>query len=378
MDPRFAMVAGEASGDLLAGLLMQGLRAHWPAYTAQGIGGARMREQGFEAWWPSEKLAVRGYVEVLRHYRELVGIRNQLRERLIADPPAAFIGIDAPDFNLDLEGALRERGIKTVHFVCPSIWAWRAERVHKLARCCDHVLCIFPFEPELLQRHGVPATYVGHPLANVIPMEPDKAAARVALGLAPEDEVIAVLPGSRGSEVKYLADRFFDAAVLVRRARPRARFVVPAVPHLKERIQAAAARVGLGDALRVLDGQSHAALAACDVTLLASGTATLEAALFKRPMVIAYAMNWLTWRIHQRQRLQPWVGLPNILAADFVVPELLQHDANPEKLARALLDWLEAPDRMAAVQDKFRALHDTLRRDTGKLATDAIEEVIRR
>jgi lipid-A-disaccharide synthase len=378
MDPRFAMVAGEASGDLLAGLLMDGLRTRWPAYTAQGIGGARMREQGFEAWWPSEKLAVRGYVEVLRVYRELVGIRKQLRDRLIAQPPAAFIGIDAPDFNLDLEGALRERGIKTVHFVCPSIWAWRAERVHKLERCCDHVLCIFPFEPELLHRHGVPATYVGHPLANVIPMEPDKAAARAALGLAPEDEVIAVLPGSRGSEVKYLADRFFEAAARVRRARPRAKFIVPAVAHLKERIESAAARVGVGDALRILDGQSHAALAACDVTLLASGTATLEAALFKRPMVIAYAMNWLTWRIHQKQRLQPWVGLPNILAADFVVPELLQHDANPEKLARALLDWLEAPDRMAAVQEKFRALHESLRRDTGKLATDAIEEVIRR
>lgn len=372
------MVAGEASGDLLAGLLMEGLRARWPAFTAQGIGGARMREQGFDAWWPSEKLAVRGYVEVLRHYRELVGIRNQLRDRLIGDPPSAFIGIDAPDFNLDLEGALRHKGIRTVHFVCPSIWAWRAERVHKLKRCCDHVLCIFPFEPELLHKHGVPATYVGHPLANVIPMAPDKAAARAALGLAPDDEVIAVLPGSRGSEVKYLADRFFEAAALVRRARPGAKFIVPAVAHLKERIQSAAARAGLGETLRILDGQSHTALAACDVTLLASGTATLEAALFKRPMVIAYAMNWLTWRIHQKQRLQPWVGLPNILAADFVVPELLQHDANPEKLARSLLAWLEAPDRMAAVQEKFRALHEVLRRDTGKLATDAIEEVIRR
>lgn len=376
MDPRFGMVAGEASGDLLAGLLLDGMQQRWPRLSAQGIGGPRMRQRGFDAWWPSEKLAVRGYVEVLRHYRELVGIRSRLRERLAGDPPAAFIGVDAPDFNLALEGALRERGIRTVHFVCPSIWAWRAERVHQLRRCCDHVLCIFPFEPALLQEHGVAASYVGHPLAAVIPMEPDRPAARAALGLQADDEVIAILPGSRASEVKYLADRFFQAASLVRKARPKARFIVPAVAELKARIEAAAATAGLGDALRILDGQSHAALAACDVTLLASGTATLEAALFKRPMVIAYAMNGLTWRIHQRQRLQPWVGLPNILSGEFVVPELLQHDANPESLARALLDWLEAPARMAAVQEKFGALHLQLRRDTGKLAADAIQQVI--
>jgi lipid-A-disaccharide synthase len=376
MDPRFGMVAGEASGDLLAGLLLDGMRERWPQLRAEGIGGARMRERGFDAWWPSEKLAVRGYVEVLRHYRELVGIRRQLRERLAADAPAAFIGIDAPDFNLELEGALRQRGIRTVHFVCPSIWAWRAHRVHQLRRCCDHVLCIFPFEPALLEKHGVPASYVGHPLAAVIPMEPDRHAARIALGLQDDDEVIAILPGSRASEVKYLADRFFQAAARVRKARPKVKFIVPAVPDLKARIEAAAASVGFGDALRILDGQSHAALAACDLTLLASGTATLEAALFKRPMVIAYAMNGLTWRIHQRQRLQPWVGLPNILGGEFVVPELLQDDANPESLARALLDWLEAPARMAAVQEKFGALHLQLRRDTGKLAADAIQQVI--
>ena len=374
----FGLVAGEASGDLLGGHLLAAMRARWPQLTSHGIGGPQMQAQGFDAWWPSDKLAVRGYVEVLRHYRELVGIRSQLRERLIAEPPAAFIGIDAPDFNLDLEGALRGRGIRTVHFVCPSIWAWRAERVHKLKRCCDHVLCLFPFEPALLHQHGIGATYVGHPLASVIPMEPDKAAARAALGLAEDAEVVAILPGSRGSEVKYLADRFFAAARLVRKQRPQARFVVPAVPHLKDRIAAAAAQAGLGDALRVLGGQSHAALAACDVTLLASGTATLEAALFKRPMVVAYAMNWLTWAIHQRQHLQPWVALPNILQREFIVPELLQHDANPERLAGEVLDWLRRPDRMAAVQDKFRALHTELRRDTAKLATDAIQEVIDR
>jgi lipid-A-disaccharide synthase len=240
------------------------------------------------------------------------------------------------------------------------------------------VLCLFPFEPELLLRHGIGATYVGHPLAGTIPMEPDKPAARAALGLGEHEDVVAILPGSRGSEVKYLAGRFFAAAARVKRERPNARFIVPAVPHLKDRILAAAATAGLGDALRVLDGQSHTALAACDVTLLASGTATLEAALFKRPMVVAYAMNWLTWAIHQRQHLQPWVALPNILAREFIVPELLQHDANPERLAGEVLDWFARPARMAAVQEKFRAQHELLRRDTAKLATDAIQEVVNR
>ncbi|MBC5766660.1 lipid-A-disaccharide synthase [Ramlibacter albus] len=375
---KVAMVAGETSGDLLGGALLKALQSRWPGLQAQGIGGERMMAQGFDAWWPSDKLAVRGYVEVLRHYREIVGIRNQLRDRLIASPPDVFIGIDAPDFNIDLEGALRERGIKTVHFVCPSIWAWRAERVHKIKRCCDHVLCLFPFEPELLHKHGIGATYVGHPLASTIPMEPDKAAARAALELSEDDDVVAILPGSRGSEVKYLAGRFFAAAAVVKKQRPKARFIVPAVPHLKAKISAAADSAGLGDALRVLDGQSHTALAACDVTLLASGTATLEAALFKRPMVVAYAMNWLTWTIHQRQHLQPWVALPNILEREFIVPELLQHDANPERLAGEVLDWFARPDRMAAVQEKFRAQHELLRRDTAKLATDAIEEVVNR
>ncbi|HMA08118.1 MAG TPA: lipid-A-disaccharide synthase, partial [Ramlibacter sp.] len=218
--PRFAMVAGEASGDLLAGLLLDGMRIRWPDLSAEGIGGPQMARRGFQAWWPQEKLAVSGYAEVLRHYRELVGIRNQLRERLLRDPPRVFIGVDAPDFNLDLEAALRAGGIKTVHFVCPSIWAWRAERVEKIRRSADHVLCIFPFEPELLARHGIAATYVGHPLASVIPMVPDRAAARSALGLPADGEVLAVLPGSRASEIHHLAGRFFAAAALVRRARP--------------------------------------------------------------------------------------------------------------------------------------------------------------
>jgi lipid-A-disaccharide synthase len=374
---RFALVAGETSGDLLAGLLLQGLRQRWPGVQTAGIGGPRMAEQGFDAWWPSEKLAVRGYIEVLRHYRDIVGIRDQLRQRLLgSDRPDLFVGVDAPDFNLDLEAALKAQGVRTVHFVCPSIWAWRPERIEKIRRSVDHVLCIFPFEPELLARHGIASTYVGHPLANVIPLVPDRAAARQKLGLREDDAVVAILPGSRASEVQYLAQRFFDAAVRMRQARPGLRFVVPAVPALRERITQLAHASGLGDALQVLDGQSHTALTACDVTLIASGTATLEAALFKRPMVIAYNMNWLSWQIMRRKQLQPWVGLPNILSGEFVVPELLQDAATPEALAHETLAWLDAPERCEQLKQRFTDLHHLLRRDTAQLATDAIEQVL--
>ncbi|HXE49026.1 MAG TPA: lipid-A-disaccharide synthase, partial [Ramlibacter sp.] len=367
---------GEASGDLLAGLLLDGMRRRWPQLQAGGIGGPQMARRGFDAWWPQDKLAVSGYVEVLRHYPEIAGIRKQLKQRLLNQPPGVFIGVDAPDFNLDLEAALKARGVKTVHFVCPSIWAWRAERAEKLRRSADHVLCIFPFEPQLLRDHGIASTYVGHPLASVIPIEPDKAAARRALGLDDQDQVLAILPGSRASEVHQLAARFFGAANYLRKARPAIKLVVPAIPARRAAVEAAARAVGLFEGLTIVDGQSHTVLAACDLALVASGTATLEAALFKRPMVIAYAVNWLSYRIMKPKQLQPWLGLPNILCADFVVPELMQQDANPESLAAALLDWLEAPARMAAVQEKFKTLHAALQRDTATLATDAIEKVI--
>ena len=376
-NPRFALVAGETSGDLLAGLLLGGTRERWPNQRSYGIGGPRMIEQGFDAWWPSERLAVRGYIEVLRHYRGIVAIRNQLRERLLGPHrPDLFIGVDAPDFNLDLEADLKGQGVRTVHFVCPSVWAWRPERVAKIRRSVNHVLCIFPFEPALLAEHGIASTYVGHPLANVIALQPDKAAARAALGLSADVEVVAVLPGSRSSELQYLGQRFFEAAARIRVARPQARFVVPAVPALQERIAALAQASGLGASVQVLAGQSHTALAACDVTLIASGTATLEAALFKRPMVIAYNMNALSWQIMRRQQLQPWVGLPNILCQDFVVPELLQSAATPQALAQAVLAWLDSPERISALQQRFEALHHTLRRDTAQLATDAIEKML--
>ena len=373
---RFALVAGEASGDMLAGLLLQGLKGRWPQLVAGGIGGAAMVRQGFDAWWPIEKLSVRGYVEVLPRLREILAIRKQLRQRLLASPrPDLFIGVDAPDFNFGLETALRAQGIRTVHFVCPSFWAWRPKKVMKLRAAADHVLCIFPFEPELLARHGIAATYVGHPIANVIPLKPDRAAARRTLGLPEDAEVVAILPGSRRSEVQYLARRFFDAAVRMRARRPGLRFVVPAVPALRAAIETHAHEAGLNDAL-IVEGRSHEVLAACDVTLIASGTATLEAALFKRPMVIAYNMHWLSWVIMRRKQLQAWVGLPNILSREFVVPELLQDAATPDALAEATLAWLDSPERVAAIESRFTELHHLLQRDTARLATDAIEKVL--
>ena len=373
-----AMVAGETSGDVLAGLMLDGVRARWPDLRAVGIGGPQMAARGFTAWWPHEKLSVHGYGwEVLRRYREIVGIRRQLKSRLLLQRPDLFIGIDAPDFNLDLEAALKATGVKTVHFVCPSVWAWRAERLEAICRSVDHVLCLFPFEPALLARHGIAATYVGHPLAQVIPLEPDRAAARVKLGLRQDAPVLALLPGSRQSEIAHLALRFFQAAALVRQAQPTMQFVVPALPALMPAIEQAARASGMAVQLTIVAGQSHTALAACDLTLIASGTATLEAALFKRPMVIAYHMSALSWQIMRRKKLQPWVGLPNILCQDFVVPELLQQAATPRALADAVLNGLAAkPAQVADLQQRFTELHLQLRQDTPKIAAHAIEKIL--
>ncbi|MFM1907959.1 MAG: hypothetical protein RLZZ591_1636 [Pseudomonadota bacterium] len=371
-----ALVAGEASGDLLASLLLDGLKVRWPELRTMGIGGPQMVDRGMQAWWPSDKLAVRGYVEVLRHYREIVGIREQLKRRLLNQKPDIFIGVDAPDFNLDLEASLKHIGIPTVHFVSPSVWAWRPERVEKIRRSVDHVLCIFPFEPELLGQHGIAATYVGHPLANLIPMLPDREAARARLRLQGAGPLVAVLPGSRSSEIDYLAPRFLAAVRKIKLARPDTQFVLPTMPTFRARLEQMAIKAGVQDSLTILSGQSHTALAACDVTLIASGTATLEAALFKRPMVIAYNMNWLSWRIMKRKKLQPWVGLPNILCRDFVVPELLQEAATPDAMAREVLAWMDASSaqsaRITALTQTFTALHHELQRDTPQLAADAI------
>jgi len=374
---RLGMVAGETSGDLLASLLLQGLKVRWPALAGGGIGGSKMVALGFDAWWPADKLSLFGYVDVLMNYRELVGIRNALGDRLIAEQPDVFVGVDAPDFNFGLEKRLKEAGIKTVHFVCPSVWAWRGERVKTLAASADHVLCLFPFEPELLRAHGIKATYVGHPLAQVIPLEPDRAAARATLNLPETAQVVALLPGSRRSEIKLIAPRMLAAAAILHRQRAGLRFVLPVAPGMRTLIEPLLERHAPGLPIDLLDGRSHDALAACDVTIVASGTATLEAALFKRPMVVTYVVSWFNALRMKRLRLQPWVGLPNVLCREFIVPELLQEAATPDALARATIEWLDDETRREKVRVRFNELHHLLRRDTVRESADAIAQVVK-
>ena len=372
---QLALVAGEASGDLLASLLLGAVKARWPALRTAGIGGPKMQALGFEAWWPSDRLAVRGYVEVLRHYRGIKAIRDTLGDRLLRERPVGYVGVDAPDFNLGLEKRLKASGVRTVHFVCPSIWAWRGGRARTMAESCDHVLCLFPFEPALLAAHGVAATYVGHPLADAIALEPPRAASRAALGLAEGDEVLAVLPGSRRSEIQYVAPPFLQAVARLARSRPRLRFVLPVAPGLRGLLEPLVAQHAPGAGVMLLDGQSHAALAACDLTLIASGTATLEAALFKRPMVIGYAMHPLSWQLMKRMAYQPWVGLPNILEREFVVPERIQQHCEPAQLERDVLEWLDDAPRRERVAARFAELHHRLRQDTARRACDALAQV---
>ena len=399
--PFFALAAGEASGDVLAAQLLAALAARWPAMRAAGIGGAHMAAQGFEVWEPVEKLSVRGYWEVLPRLPALLRLRRNVGGRLLAEKPDLFIGVDAPDFNFALEERLRSAGIATLHFVSPSFWAWRPEKLLRLRRAADHVLCLFPFEPDLLRAAGIAATYIGHPLAGVIPMEPNRAAARAALGLPQQGRVLALLPGSRTAEVQHLGRRFFQAAQQVLQSGAITQLVLPAVPHLFDRVQALAGEMLTAaekERLLLLRGRAQDALAACDVTLIASGTATLEAALMKRPMVIAYAMPAASYWLMRRRRQLPWVGLPNILCAPlrwlqrpanvpahqwadapdapFAVPELLQHAATPAALAAAVQHWLAHPDEVAALQQRFTALHHELRRDSAFLAADVIQSLL--
>ena len=380
---RVGMVAGEASGDLLAASLIAAMNERWPGLHTQGVGGHAMQAQGFEAWTDSEALAVRGYVEVLPKLIPLLRLRKRLGERWLAERPDVFVGVDAPDFNFDLEIRLKQAGIPTVHFVSPSFWAWRPEKVLKLKQAADMVLCLFPFEPALLAEHGVPARFVGHPLARVIPAQVDRAAAKEALGFARDDTVVALLPGSRGAEIAHLAERFLRAAQrlqLLREAagQPPVRLVLPAVPSQRANIVRILQKLDMCDQVRLLDGGSHQAFAACDVTLIASGTATLEAALFGCPMVIAYAMPGLTHWLMRRKALLPWIGLPNILCQDGVVPEFIQDQATPDALAHALMHWLNAPRDVAALRERFARLHAELAQDTPKLACDAIEATLAR
>ncbi len=376
-DVSLALVAGEVSGDMLAARLLGGLRPQLPNARFHGIGGPRMMAQGFVSDLPMETLTVRGLFEIIPRYREIKSIQNRLRDRLLAERPAAFIGADYPGFNLGLEEQLRAAGIPTVHFIGPQIWAWRGGRIKKIQRAVSHMLVIFPFEAQIYREAGVPVTYIGHPLAETIPMAPDVAAARAALGLAPDARVVTIMPGSRMGELKYLAEPFLRAAAILAQRDPGLRFVAPMAgdrqrAYFKEII----AQTGLGGIDLQLVDDSHTAIAAADAVLVASGTATLEVALFKKPMVIAYKVMRASWEIMRHMGYLPWIGLPNILAREFLVPELLQHAMTPEAMADAVWKQLNDPAGRERLALRFTEMHHSLLRDSARESAEAVLRVI--
>ena len=374
---RIALVAGEASGDLLAAHLIEALKRRVPNAEFCGIGGPKMQHAGCAAWWPAETLAVRGYAEVLRHYRRITGVRRALLRRLLAEKPDVFIGVDAPDFNLWLEAKLKRAGIPAVHYVSPSVWAWRGGRMRGIARAVDHILALFPFEAPLYEKAGVPVTYVGHPLADVLPIDVDRLQARERLGLNGNGggkPVFALLPGSRQSELQYMAATFIQTAGRLRERFPAALFLVPlATRETRNLFETELWKQGAQEwPIKLLFGHAQDALAACDAALVASGTATLEAALLKAPHVVAYRMSPWSWRLMKRMRYQPWVGLPNILAGRFAVPEFLQDEATPENLAQALGNLVVDAEVKARLTNLFTDIHRQLRQNTSEKAANAI------
>ena len=380
---RIAVVAGEASGDLLGAGLIAQLRKHWPGAEFVGVGGEAMRTAGMETWFDASELAVMGLSEVLRHLPRLLRLRHELRRRLLDWQPDVFIGIDAPDFNLGVEKWLKQRGIRTVHYVSPSVWAWREKRAEKIGQSADRVLCLFPMEPAIYARHDVDARFVGHPLADEMLLDPDRGAARAELGLDPARPVLALLPGSRVGEIERLAADFLAAAARVLAAEPGLQVVAPmANAHARtafDRVLAAHPdATALHTALRVIDGRARTVMIASDVILLASGTATLEAMLAKRPMVVAYRVSPLTYRLVKGLGMLKvdHYALPNVLAGQAVVPELMQHDCTPEKLATATLGWLHDEAASKALQPRFLALHQQLRRDASAQAANAVVDLV--
>jgi lipid-A-disaccharide synthase len=371
---RVGMVAGEASGDLLAAHLIAALKARRPGIEFAGIGGPRMMAEGFESHFPMEKLSVRGYAEALRHYREIMNIRARLVKGMLRDRPDLFIGVDSSDFNLGIERKLKDAGIPAIHYVSPSVWAWRRWRVRRIARSVNRILVMFPFEEPLYKTAGVPVTYVGHPLADIIPFEPPKDEARAQLRLPSGKLIVALLPGSRRSELKYMAGAFVLAAHRFRQEVHEVHFVVPMVTRetreIFERAVHENQRTDLP--LTLLFGHSHEALAAADLALVASGTATLETALFKTPMVIAYRQSPITWALMRQMVYLPYVGMPNILAGERLVPELLQDEATPANLAGALLSLLRDTEARKRQVERFYEFHQLLRQNTAEKAADAI------
>jgi len=368
------IVAGEASGDLLGSLLMQALQDAGLAEQFHGIAGPKMQARGAQSLFAMETLAVRGYVEALASLRAILRIRRQLRDRFLAEPPRLFIGVDAPDFNLGLERRLKRAGIPTVHFVSPSIWAWRRGRIKAIRKAVDHMLCIFPFEEAIYREAGMAASYVGHPLAYALPAEPDPKSARERLGLRPEREYLALLPGSRQSEVRALAPLYIETAKRLHAERPELLFLVPLISRETKQIflEALHAQQATDLPIRLVFGHAHDTLQAANAALIASGTATLEGLLLDCPHVITYRVPWLTYQIMKRQAYLPWVGLPNILAGKSIVPERLQADATPEHLASELLQLLTDPARRETMRDEFAGIRGSLRRDTPRLIANAL------
>ncbi|OWP50583.1 lipid-A-disaccharide synthase [Pseudomonas nitroreducens] len=365
---RVALVAGEASGDILGSGLMQALKQRHPDIEFIGVGGPRMQAEGLQSHFPMERLAVMGLVEVLGRLRELLRRRKDLVRMLIAAKPDVFIGIDAPDFNLNIELKLRRAGIRTVHYVSPSVWAWRQKRVLKIKQACDLMLALFPFEARFYEEHAVPVRFVGHPLANTIPLEADRIGARERLGLLQDACVVALLPGSRGGEVGKLGALFLDTAQRLLKDRPELRFVLPCASP-ERRVQIEEMLAGRDLPVQLLDGASHEALAACNAVLIASGTATLEALLYKRPMVVAYKVAPMTYRILKRLVKSPYISLPNLLAGRLLVPELIQDAATPEALGATLLPLL---DDGSVQTESFDAIHRALRQDASAQAAEAV------
>lgn len=374
---RIGIVAGEASGDLLAASLMQAIQAQVPGVEFEGIAGPRMQELGCRAWYASEKLAVMGLTEVLGRLRGLLRIRRDVARRFIAAPPDVFIGVDAPDFCLGLERKLKEHGIPTVHFVSPSVWAWRQYRVKKIARSTDLVLCLFPFEEQFYAQHGVAARYVGHPLADMIPLDNDMRAARKKLGLPAEGEIIAILPGSRGMEVQNLGPEFVRTAAWILQRRPGTRFITP-VASAKTRalFQEILAEHRAELPVMLVEGQSHEAMAAANAVLLASGTAALEAMLLKKPMVVAYRVSKLSEFVLRRMISVPYYSLPNLLAGEKIIDEFVQDEVRADQLGRHLLGFLEEPERAQALQKRFREIHVQLRCNAAQQAADVVLKLI--
>ncbi|HVQ61724.1 MAG TPA: lipid-A-disaccharide synthase [Burkholderiales bacterium] len=368
------MVAGEASGDFLGAHLIAALRERVPGLRFVGIGGPKMEALGFESWFPMEKLAVRGYVEVLRHFLEIHAIHRKLGRRLLDARPGLFIGVDAPDFNLSLERRLKRSGIPTVHYVSPSLWAWRGGRMSAIAASVDKVLVLFPFEEALYRDAKVPVAYVGHPLADLSPDEDGSAAAREQLRLPAARKIVALLPGSRQSELRYMAACFIQTAKLIAARQPTVHFLVPLISReTRAMFEQTLYEEGASDLpVTVLFGHAREAIAACDVALVASGTATLETALARKPMVITYKMAGLTAFIMKRMGYLPWVGLPNIIAGEFVVPEILQNDATPENLAQAVLNSLNDPVVTRRLPERLDRIRLLLRKDTAARASEAL------